>query len=262
MSLRWRNASFGRATARRARRSPGGEHAGACASIARRCCGLAFRRAAPTRRAIRTRTIKVIVPFVPGSPVDAARARHRAAPADPARPERRHREPAGRRHHDRRQGGGDRAAGRLYAAVHRPKPRLLPGAFPNLDFDPVKSLAPVATVVTWSHVHRGGARVPANTVAELVAYAKANPGKLAFGYGLATMPHILGETFRQATGIDIVSVPYRGGEQARGRSAGRPHPHQRRAGAATDAVHPAKARCGRSPTPGRSEARTCPTCRP
>ena len=57
--------------------------------------------------------------------------------------------------------------------------------------------------------------VPAKTIAELVAYAKANPGKLAFGYGLATTPHILGETFRQTTGIDLVSVPYRGGEQAR-----------------------------------------------
>ena len=50
---------------------------------------------------------------------------------------------------------------------------------------------------------------------ELVAYAKANPGKLTFGFGLGTMPHILGETFKQVTGIDIVSVPYRGGEDAR-----------------------------------------------
>ena len=90
-----------------------------------------------------------------------------------------------------------------------------PVLFPNLDFDPVKSLAPVATVVTWSHVLAVAPSVPAKTVAELVAHAKANPGKLAFGYGLATMPHILGETFRQATGIDIVSVPYRGGEGAR-----------------------------------------------
>jgi tripartite-type tricarboxylate transporter receptor subunit TctC len=48
-----------------------------------------------------------------------------------------------------------------------------------------------------------------------VAHAKANPGKLVFGFGLATMPHIVGETFRQATGIDIVNLPYRGGEQAR-----------------------------------------------
>jgi len=48
-----------------------------------------------------------------------------------------------------------------------------------------------------------------------VSYAKANPGKLAFGFGLATMPHIIGVTFKQATGIDIIDVPYRGGQQAR-----------------------------------------------
>jgi tripartite-type tricarboxylate transporter receptor subunit TctC len=73
----------------------------------------------------------------------------------------------------------------------------------------------VATAVTWSHVLAVAPSVPAKTIGELVAYAKANPGKLAFGYGLGTMPHILGETFRQAANIDIISVPYRGGEGAR-----------------------------------------------
>jgi tripartite-type tricarboxylate transporter receptor subunit TctC len=77
------------------------------------------------------------------------------------------------------------------------------------------SLTPVATVVTWSHVLGVAPSVPAKTLAELVAHAKANPGKLAFGFGLATMPHILGESFRQQTGIDILSVPYKGGEGAR-----------------------------------------------
>ena len=57
--------------------------------------------------------------------------------------------------------------------------------------------------------------VPARTVRELVAHIKANPGKLTFGYGLATTPHILAETFRQATGADFAGIPYRGGEQAR-----------------------------------------------
>jgi tripartite-type tricarboxylate transporter receptor subunit TctC len=87
--------------------------------------------------------------------------------------------------------------------------------FPDLDLDPIKSFVPVATAVTWSHVMAVAPSVPARNAAELVAYAKANPGKLVFGFGLATMPHILGETFRQAAGIDIVSLPYRGGEQAR-----------------------------------------------
>ena len=90
-----------------------------------------------------------------------------------------------------------------------------PMLYPNLDFDPLKSLVPVATVVTWSHVMVVEPSVPAKTIAELIAHAKANPGKLTFGFGLGTTPHVLGETFKQATGTEIASIPYRGGEQAR-----------------------------------------------
>jgi tripartite-type tricarboxylate transporter receptor subunit TctC len=50
---------------------------------------------------------------------------------------------------------------------------------------------------------------------ELVAYAKANPGKLVFGYGLGSPPHLVGEAFKRAAGIELTGVPYRGGEQAR-----------------------------------------------
>ncbi len=63
--------------------------------------------------------------------------------------------------------------------------------------------------------------VPANTVAELVAYAKANPGKLAFGYGLATCR--TSSANLQATGIEIVNVPYRGGEGRADLLGGRVH---------------------------------------
>ena len=49
---------------------------------------------------------------------------------------------------------------------------------------------------------------------ELIAYAKANPGKVKFGYGINTPPQVLGETLKIVTGADIQSVPYRGGAQA------------------------------------------------
>jgi tripartite-type tricarboxylate transporter receptor subunit TctC len=58
------------------------------------------------------------------------------------------------------------------------------------------------------------ASVPATSVAELVALAKANPGKLSHGASLGTPPHLLGEFFRAKTGTDIVYVPYRGTSQA------------------------------------------------
>jgi tripartite-type tricarboxylate transporter receptor subunit TctC len=56
--------------------------------------------------------------------------------------------------------------------------------------------------------------VPAATVQEFIAYAKANPGMLNFGFGLGTLPQILGESFKAVTGTDIASIPYKGGAQA------------------------------------------------
>jgi tripartite-type tricarboxylate transporter receptor subunit TctC len=87
--------------------------------------------------------------------------------------------------------------------------------YPNLGFDPLKSLTPIASAVTWSHVVVVAPAVPVKSLAELIAYAKANPGKLIFGFGLGSVPHILGSVFRQASGIDIHFIPYRGGDQAR-----------------------------------------------
>jgi tripartite-type tricarboxylate transporter receptor subunit TctC len=161
------------------------------------------------------RLIKVIVPFVPGSPVDAA-----------ARIITQHLQiRLGQNVIIENRPGGGTTIGTKAVVTATPDGHTLlyigsnityqAMLYPSIDYDPLKGLAPVASTVTWSHVLGIAPSVPAKTVAELVAYAKANPGKLAFGFGLATTPHILGETFRQATGIDIVSVPYRGGEQAR-----------------------------------------------
>jgi tripartite-type tricarboxylate transporter receptor subunit TctC len=79
-------------------------------------------------------------------------------------------------------------------------------------YDPVKDLAPIAiTAVSVSSlmVHTS---VPARTLSELVAYAKANPGKLSFGSaGTGTPAHLCGELFKMLAGLpDIVHVPYKG----------------------------------------------------
>jgi tripartite-type tricarboxylate transporter receptor subunit TctC len=87
--------------------------------------------------------------------------------------------------------------------------------FPDLGLDPLKAFAPVATLAGWSHVLVVNPSVPAKNVAELVGHAKANPGKLTFGFGLGTSPQIVGEYFKVVAGIDVTSVPYRGGEQVR-----------------------------------------------
>jgi tripartite-type tricarboxylate transporter receptor subunit TctC len=85
-----------------------------------------------------------------------------------------------------------------------------PALFKNLDYDAARSFAPVASVSLGSMVVVVNAGVPARTVQELVAYAKANPGKLHNGAGVASPPHIAWGLFTLTTGTEIVFVPYRG----------------------------------------------------
>jgi tripartite-type tricarboxylate transporter receptor subunit TctC len=80
--------------------------------------------------------------------------------------------------------------------------------------DPLKDFVPIATVGASSNVVVIGTQVPATTVQGFVAYAKAHPGKLNFGYGQGTQPQLVGELFKMEAGIDIVNVPYKGGMQA------------------------------------------------
>ena len=85
---------------------------------------------------------------------------------------------------------------------------------PSLAYDPLKDFAPIAMVGSSALVMVIAPGVPARSVQEFVAYAKANPGRLNFGFGQGTLPHLAGELFKMATATDIVSVPYRGGTQA------------------------------------------------
>ena len=58
------------------------------------------------------------------------------------------------------------------------------------------------------------ALVPASSVKELIDYAKANPGKLNWGFGQGTAPHMFGELFKAETGIDVANIPYKSGTLA------------------------------------------------
>jgi tripartite-type tricarboxylate transporter receptor subunit TctC len=85
----------------------------------------------------------------------------------------------------------------------------------KMTYDPVKDFAPVIYVAIAPNVLIINPAVPATTVAELVAYAKANPGKLTYAsQGKGTTGHLGGEMFAQATGIEITHVPYRGAAPA------------------------------------------------
>jgi tripartite-type tricarboxylate transporter receptor subunit TctC len=86
-----------------------------------------------------------------------------------------------------------------------------PSLYQKLPFDPVKDLAPITQAVYTPNILAVHPDVPARSVQELVAYAKANPGKLSFGSaGPGTSQHLAGELFKTMAGIDIQHVPYRG----------------------------------------------------
>jgi tripartite-type tricarboxylate transporter receptor subunit TctC len=81
--------------------------------------------------------------------------------------------------------------------------------YKNLDFDPVKSFAPVALISSVPFVLVVRPSLPIKTAQELIAYAKANPGKLNFGFPTGTLPHLTGELFKLRTGIDVAFIPYK-----------------------------------------------------
>jgi tripartite-type tricarboxylate transporter receptor subunit TctC len=81
----------------------------------------------------------------------------------------------------------------------------------KLPFDPVKDFAPVTMVIATQFVIGGSPRNPAGSLRELVAQAKANPGKLNYASsGPGSSLHLFAEMFKDAAGINIVHVPYRG----------------------------------------------------
>jgi tripartite-type tricarboxylate transporter receptor subunit TctC len=86
-----------------------------------------------------------------------------------------------------------------------------PAIFRNVGYDPLKAFTPVAAVFSSPHILVVNPGVPAKSVQELVAYAKANPGKVSYASpGFSTQPHLLGEMLKLTTGADIVHVPYKG----------------------------------------------------
>ena len=83
--------------------------------------------------------------------------------------------------------------------------------YPNLGFDFLRDIAPVAGLARSVFLLVVNPAVPAATVSELIAYAKANPGKLNLASpGVGSTPHVFAEMLKMMTGIDIQHVPYRG----------------------------------------------------
>ena len=92
----------------------------------------------------------------------------------------------------------------------------------NLSFDVIKDMQHVAALATMPNVMAVHPSVPAKTVAEFIAYAKANAGKVNYASGgLGTSVHVSGELFKQMTGVEMQHVTYRGAGPGDDRPAGR-----------------------------------------
>ena len=87
--------------------------------------------------------------------------------------------------------------------------------YDNLNFNFIRDIAPVAGILRVPEVMVVNPSVPANTVPEFIAYAKANPGKINMASaGNGSVPHVAGELFKFMAGVDLIRVGYRGGGPA------------------------------------------------
>jgi len=175
------------------------------------CTALNAGRAAA--QAYPNRPVKIVIPFAPGGPTEfilrliADRLTTALGQAFII---------------ENRPGGAGGTVGAKSVAVAEPDGYTLlfssPGPlvtaaaiYKNLDYDPIRSFAPIAMVIYAPQMLAVHPSMPVNSLPELVAYAKANPGKVAFGSsGHGTQPHLLGEMLKVMAGVDIVHVPYRG----------------------------------------------------
>jgi len=90
-----------------------------------------------------------------------------------------------------------------------------PALYAKMPFDPLKDLEPVAALVSLSNVLVVNPSVKAHTVAELIALAKAEPGRITFASsGSGTSTHMSGEMFKHLTKVDILHIPYKGSAPA------------------------------------------------
>jgi tripartite-type tricarboxylate transporter receptor subunit TctC len=162
-----------------------------------------------------SRPVRFVLPYTPGSPNDVlARLAGPHLSAQLGQPV----------VIDNRPGGGTTIGAKAVLSTepdgytlmftNTPTHVIAPLISKSITFDPINDFVPIATLGSTFLVMVTAPGIPANTVQEFVRYAKANPGKLNFGFGQGTLPHLVGELFKTETATDIASIPYKGGAQA------------------------------------------------
>jgi len=88
---------------------------------------------------------------------------------------------------------------------------IAPAVYPKLPYDPIRDFAMVSRIATTGNALIVHPSLPAKSVAEFIAYAKAHPGKLSYGSpGVGTSPHLSMELFKMTSGINVVHIAYKG----------------------------------------------------
>jgi tripartite-type tricarboxylate transporter receptor subunit TctC len=187
------------------------------ALILRAACGFAVCTVAGTAQAEQypAKTVRMIVPFPPGAFNDLV-ARMIATQLSTR---------LGRQVVvDNRAGAGGIIAAELVANAPKDGHTLLlvsstiamlPTMHASLPYDTVKSFAPVAMLASAPNVISANPALPANSIKELIALAKQQPGKLQYGSaGVGTFPHLGGELFKLMAGVDIRHIPFKGSAPA------------------------------------------------
>ncbi len=181
-------------------------------------CALVASVAAPTAQAqsFPSKPVRLVIPFPPGGPLDAV-GRTIAQKLTEAWGQ--------NVVVDNRPGAGGNIGADLVAksapdgytvvmgalSTHAVNPSL----YPKMPYDAVKDFAPISLVAVTPNVLVVNPVLPVNSAREFIAYAKANPGKLAFGSGSnGSAGHLAGELFKAETGADMLHVPFKGAAPA------------------------------------------------
>jgi tripartite-type tricarboxylate transporter receptor subunit TctC len=177
--------------------------------------GLGFAGGAMAADDYPTKAIKLVVPFPPGGPADAigrTAAQGLAGLGKPAVI-------------DNKPGASGNIGSDLVAKAAPDGYTLLVGniatnainsyVYKSMPYDGIKDFTPICAVVAPLMTFAVHPSIPVNSIAELIAYAKKNPGKLAYATsGLGTPHHLAGAQLNQMAGIDMIHVPYKGGAPA------------------------------------------------
>ncbi len=154
--------------------------------------------------------ITVVVPFGPGSGSDLIARIIGQRLCRGARPERDRGEQARRQRRDRGRAGRALGAGRLHDLLFASNTPMsaAPSLNKSIAYDPIKDFQPLCRIGSFTQLLLVNPGIPVKTVSELIAYAKANPGKLSFASANASSI-VAGETLKRAAGLDLLHVPYR-----------------------------------------------------